>query len=308
MKKQNRENPFLMEFLAAKRPATARAYSTTWRQWCRFRKSSGVRATPKQALAFISKLRQEHLSDNTIALRFAALQSIYAFLEDMGSSPDNPFRRIKRVFSARQKVQVRPTRLIALKQVIEIIESPPANTRRGVMQRALLALLFGAGLRRSEARNLRVGDVMVSADTDAEGQPIYGLELAHTKAGKRQQRRLPAWAWEYFSVLVSQRKEEGAQANDFLFVFYYRSGKTNNRQLSEASFYRYYRRAAKAAPHSARATFATALLSAGYAREEVADALGHSTDTAVKIYDKRVKSLRESVAGGLNYADFQEQK
>lgn len=289
---------FLVEqFLVLKRPATRKSYSAAWRQWCEFRRSKGIKATPGEALKFLHHLRFGGASDNTLNNRYAALCSIYGFLVDMGALPKNPFSAIKRVFSTRQRRQVRPTKLIATEEVLAALEAPPANTRWGVAERALLAILFGSGLRRSEARGLRVGDIIVG-----EG-PLYGLELEHTKAGKRQQRRLPAWAWEYLAPLVSQRKEEGAGANDWLFVFYYRDGTTKGRQLSDATVYRIYREYTGAAPHSARATFATRLLEQGAHREDVADALGHADAQAVKVYDKRLRTLNDSVAGDITYRD-----
>ncbi len=89
------------------------------------------------------------------------------------------------------------------------VEMPAINRRpgRGLMQsdieamargasseldRAVIVILYGAGLRVSELCGLCWGDV--EQGPDAQGRPAAVLQLREGKTGQREA-RLPAWAW-----------------------------------------------------------------------------------------------------------------
>jgi integrase len=144
-----------------------------------------------------------------------------------------------------------------------------------------------------------VGDVKVSP------KGVVYLELKNSKAGRRQVRVVAKFARPYISRLISQRKAEGADATDPLFVFYYASGKVRGR-IDQLTLVRVFKKycaifGIKAAPHSARATFATKLKSMGFSDRETADALGHLTEEMVRVYDKRAKEVEDSPAIKLVY-------
>ena len=257
-------------------------------------------ATAKDALKFIAHLKERSapdgsvLSDNTVRNRFHCLHAFYTFLVDMKLAEHNPFRAVKRAISWRQRIQKRPTKLIPFQAVKQILDSPDARTKEGIRDVAMLALWFGCGLRRSELRGLNVGDVLVGMCFSKEGEEIYVLRLGRTKAGKRQEQPIPNWAWPFLSTLVSQRKSEDAEAKDPLFVFYYKSGGTGER-LSESTVYRIYKEHTQgAAPHSARATFATQLARQGKTLGDIASALRHSSPAQAETYIKIAKGIEEN--------------
>lgn len=159
----------------------------------------------------------------------------------------------------------------------------------GVRDRAILALLFGLGLRRSEVRKITLRDITVSP------AGILHIVLRDTKAGKTQEQPIPDWAWEPISELSQQRMRDGATETDPLCTDYYR-GLANHRPLSDSSIARLYKRYLRklgidAAPHSARATAATLLKSNGVDDRDVALFLRHSTTRMVQVYDKRSNDL-----------------
>jgi Site-specific recombinase XerD len=165
--------------------------------------------------------------------------------------------------------------------------------------RAVIAVLFGSGLRRSEALALDIGAVKVSP----EG--VVFLELLTSKSGKRQARTLAKFAWKYLSSYISQRKAEGGQNVDPLFVWYYANGKPRGR-LSQGSFYRIFRDSCrqigiKAAPHAARATFATRLHQVTGSDLLTADALGHQTTAQVRKYVKDRDRTNMTKISALDY-------
>lgn len=259
----------------------------------------------KHALKFFADLKKARTRDGTpIAARtvknyFSVLHSIYENLLILDFVKKNPIKIVKVALSMRQMQDKRPTAFVPFDKVKEVLGAPEPKTKRGVLDRAMLALLFGAGLRRSEALGLKVGEVKVSP----EG--VMFLELPKTKAGKSQVRVIAAFATPIVSALVSQRKADGASDSDPLLVFYYKDGRVRETLAPETlarRFKRYCKRVGvKASPHAARATFASKLKDLGFSDRETAESLGHATEGMVRVYDKRRRSVDDNPAFFLKY-------
>lgn len=256
--------------------------------------------TPRQALAFFGELKRRNLADRTIKNTYYTLSAIYAFGVDMGLVTQNPIRAIKRSISWAQMRDVRPTKYIKFTEVPSIMDSIHPGDRLtlgsqkiAVRNRALVGILFGCGLRRSEAQSLCVGDVHVE-----NGGTMY-VSVAHSKSGKPRRVALNPWTWEHLSLLVLQRRKEAANTRDALFPFYYSSGKARA-AMSTASIYRVYRQYVGAAPHSARKTFATQLVKGGASYKQVAAALGHSGIAQIPTYEACL-TLEESPVKNVGY-------
>lgn len=280
---------------------TKRRYELVWNDWKQsLNNVDPVKALPAHAVKYVSQLYKrvapdgERLADNTIQNQFNVLHAIYSYLEASDLLKLNPFKAAARVISWRQRNQKRPTKLIDANTVIDIIESIEP-TRRGIRDRAMIAILFGCGLRRSEAVRLRLSDVMVTPKGT-----LY-LEVRKAKSGTPRKQPIPAWTFEYLSALIIDRKNQySAPENAFIFCSGYGS-EPEERHMDCKTLYRIYRRYLNAAPHSARATFATRLLEDGNSPEQVADALGHSTTTMVKVYDKRERSVDTNCGKSVTY-------
>lgn len=298
-------------FLKFRRPNTKRTYWRAFQDLCEFLGCKSKRdvdrklkeLTPDRAAMFLEALKDRALTDGTttadatLRLKFSALRSIFAHLVALEQIRRNPWTAVKGLISARQLVQKRPTARIPAAKVHEILSMPNIRRKEGIRDRALLAVLFGGGLRRSEVLSLKVGSVMVTP-----GGTLF-LSLLHTKSGKMREAPLPSWAAEMFSVLVSQRKAEGAGAKDFLFTFYYQDGRWRG-SMGAKTLYRTFAFycslcGVEAAPHAARAAFATRLKEQGFEDRDVATSLGHSTTDMVHVYDKRSRGAEENCAKSL---------
>jgi integrase/recombinase XerD len=174
------------------------------------------------------------------------------------------------------KIKAVPRKLpIALDQeeVQRLIAAPRADTIVGVRDRALLTLLYGTGIRASEAAGLRERDLDLRALT----------VTVHGKGG--HQRTVP------FSEEVATRLREyiqvrGAQLSAAPF-FRSRFAKA----LGRGSIYQRVRtlgvraRLAKPlCPHRLRHTFASHLVREGVGLVEIRDLLGHRHITCTQIY------------------------
>lgn len=150
----------------------------------------------------------------------------------------------------------------------------------GVRDAALLAVILGCGLRRSEAVGLDLSDIV----TDERALRVLGKgnkeRLAYTPAGTWQ--RLQKWVEEV------RGEKEGP-----LFTRIRRFDTLTNDRLTDQAVYHVLqvrqRQAGieKCAPHDLRRTFATAMLDNGEDLITVKDAMGHASVTTTQQYDRR---------------------
>jgi integrase/recombinase XerD len=248
---------------------------------------------------------QRGLSNATIAKKFAALRRIYRML--IATEPkitQNPFDVDRVPVPPAKSGQRRPTEMVAFEKVKQVLDLPDVSTPKGMRDRAILSLLFGAGLRRSELVRLRIGDVRRSPNgTDY----IY---LRSTKAKKDAEQSLPTWAASDLQALIADRVSSGAQSGDYVFVsFRGQGGKTpTNHRLSDSGLYRLFKRYCDAAgagefatPHSARATAITKLLADGLGHREVQEFSRHASVQMVEVYDKRRLGIEANPGKDLEY-------
>lgn len=150
----------------------------------------------------------------------------------------------------------------------------------GVRDAAMLAVILGCGLRRSEAVGLDLSDIV----TDERALRVLGKgnkeRLAYTPDGTWQ--RLQKWVEEV------RGEKEGP-----LFTRIRRFDTLTNDRLTDQAVYHVLqvrqRQAGieKCAPHDLRRTFATAMLDNGEDLITVKDAMGHASVTTTQQYDRR---------------------
>ena len=231
------------------------------------------------------------LSNATIAKKFAALRRMYrALMAAKLGIEVNPFDSDLVPPPPKESGRKRPTEMIDFELVKRIINLPDKKTAKGLRDRAILSILFGGGLRRSEAAALRLGDVRRSS------QGTTYLYLRSTKARRDAEQALPTWASEVVRELIAQRRTEKAADGDYLFVSYTGKGGlvATNRPISTTGIYLLFKEyciqagaSQFATPHSARATAITKLLDDGLPHRMVQEFSRHSSIQMVEAYDKR---------------------
>jgi integrase len=288
------------DYFELKAESTARAYRSDIRDFTRTTHKPLEQAEPLDIVNWVISMHRRRLADATIRRRYHAARAVLGFLVDLEQIPRNPCAAAGRAISWRQAKQIRPTKLLRPSEVVHIfaaarrLESEPTLRARAL---AMLALMFGGGLRRSEVRALNVADIGGSY-----------VVLRGTKAGIEQVQELPPWAAKQVSQLCRRRRREKGIA---LFCFYYADGRPGKR-LSDSSIYRLFKRycaaaGIKAAPHAARASAVTQLKRMGCEDRAVADYLRHKTTKQVTIYDKRARSERCGAGKRLSYGKISAQ-
>jgi integrase len=289
LEKKPGENPRFQSSERSHSETTKRELSTA-SQSGRGKKKDGLDATQSNA---------------TIHKKFAALRRIYRMLlaSNLGLL-ENPFEVDKVPPPAKDAGRKRPTQMIDFELVMDILTAPDPNTPKGRRDRAILAVLFGGGIRRSELVSLRIADVRKSS----AGTTF--LYLRHTKAKRDAEQALPDWAAAPLWDLVAERKLEKAADGDYLFLgFTGRAGqRIADKPISDTGVYLLFKRYCLAAgagsfatPHSARATAITKLLADGIPHREVQEFSRHASIQMVEWYDKRRFDVEQSPARGLSY-------
>lgn len=150
----------------------------------------------------------------------------------------------------------------------------------GVRDAALLAVILGCGLRRSEAVALSYEDI----------QPADRALKVLGKGNKERLAYVPDGAWQRLQFWVDQVRGEAPGA---LFPRIRRHDVVTENRLTDQAVYHILQvrqqqaGIEKCAPHDLRRTFATALLDNGEDLITVKDAMGHASVTTTQKYDRR---------------------
>jgi integrase/recombinase XerD len=214
----------------------------------------------------------------TVRRRLATLKSMFASLERNGSIAPNPlagFRSEVKVGLSLPRTVTRSTVKSLLRAArIQTGPSPKASVRR-IRDTAMVELLFGTGMRVSEA----VATDIMHADMDR-------LVISVRGKGNRE-REIPIVCdalRETLTAQLGERRNQGATASDPLFV------NRRGTRLSDQSVRGILRRHAgklgtrRITPHMLRHTVATLLLEEGADLRHIQRLLGHSSITTTTIY------------------------
>jgi site-specific recombinase XerD len=114
-------------------------------------------------LRYRLELESRRLSSSTINLRLAAVRRVAYEAADTGLLSPELAAGIRRVKGAK-RVGVRLGNWLSAEQVKNLLRSPNLDTMKGKRDRAIIAVLAGCGLRRSEAAQLNVTDIQKRDD------------------------------------------------------------------------------------------------------------------------------------------------
>jgi integrase len=108
-----------------------------------------------EVLAYKESLRHRNLSSSSINLRLCAIRRLASEAADNGLIDPNLAAGIGRVKDIHSR-GVRSGNWLTKKEAEKLLQSPDISTIDGLRDRAVLAVMIGAGLRRSEVANLRI--------------------------------------------------------------------------------------------------------------------------------------------------------
>lgn len=256
-------------------PKSVEAYARDLAKLAEHAEASG--ATEPRALdavvvsSFLVKLGKDGLGARSAARHLSAVRGFSKFLAREKLIDADPTALVQRPRLSRKL-----PRVLALDDILALLDRPDATGFRGLRDRALLHVLYGAGLRVSEAAGLKVADV----------DRKRGLVSAFGKGGKRRLVPLGEPALAALDAYFVER-DAHPRAAATKAVFLSPRGGPLTRQAIWKLLKRYALGAGIAvpsSPHKLRHSFATHLLEGGADLRSVQALLGHADISTTEIY------------------------
>ena len=263
---------FLALLAARRAPRTVDAYRrdlTALREWLGRPVST---ATLDDFETYTAQLRANGLSTATLARRTAAARTFFRHLQLIGARDDNPAAEVALPRRTRKLPQT-----LSAGEAERLIEAASGTSPRSLRDRALVELLYGAGLRVSEAIGLERHGV----DLDERAVRVLG------KGGKERVVPVGREAVEALRrYLARGRPYLDRRHRPELFL------NAKGGALTRSGAFLILRRLAETAgleagrvhPHLLRHSFATHLIEGGADLRSVQEMLGHADLSTTELY------------------------
>ena len=244
------------------------------------RKVDDPRAVTRgQIEEFLGILKTGGLSSRSIAATVVAFRQFFRWAEEDGRVPDNPMDDVEIPrFTARLPV------VLSEADVDHVLRAPPEHSPVGLRDRAILELLYGSGLRISEALGLEINDVNL----------VQGFVVARGKGNKERvvpisppcREAVACYLRDGRPLLVAKRRPAtGRTRRDPMFVT--ARGTVLSRQGFFKNLQKYGIQAGvikRLSPHKMRHSFATHMVEGGADLRAVQEMLGHANIATTEIY------------------------
>ncbi len=255
---------------------TIEAYGHGLNRFSNHLREKGVRdwtdVTKFEVKAFLLFLKRKGLSTKTVVRNLVAIRTFFKFLAQEGILEVNPTEELES-----PKVAKTLPKILSLKEVEQLLEQPNLKTPLGIRDRAMLELLYAAGMRVSELVRLPMNQI------NLEG----GYARLYGKGSRERIVPLGREAVKWVNLYLKDVREKLAKGKESQFLFINRSGKGMSRQRFWKNLKVYGQRAGiqkKITPHLLRHSFASHLLERGADLRSVQMMLGHADISTTQIY------------------------
>src|SRR6266403_1348656 len=249
-------NEFLDWFRQAPRPGFSKATVSAWR----------------------ASLEARGLGSSSIIIRMSAIRKLAGEAVDNGLLAPELAASIRRVRSVKSK-GIRVGNWLSVRQAQNLLSAPDIATTKGLRDRAILAVLIGCGLRRSE----------VAALTFTHVQQRDGRWCIVDLVGKHGRVRtapMPTWT----KVAIDAWTSAADVADGYVFRPVNRADRVGGERLGEKVVWQMLQQYAEAvgvpgiAPHDLRRTCAKLCRAAGGELEQIQLLLGHASVQTTERY------------------------
>ena len=229
-----------------------------------------ARIDREDVLAYLADVQASGLSKRSQARLVSALRSFFKWTVLEGERKENPCDGIETPKLGRYLPAV-----LSVEEVTAILASVDTRNAAGLRDRAILEMLYGCGLRVSEAVRLRISDIFFEE----------GFVRIIGKGDKQRIVPLGDVAAEAVLTYLREVPRSGGGETDFLFL------NRNGKPLSRVSMFQLVKKQAMVAgihkeisPHTFRHSFATHLIENGADLRVVQEMLGHESILTTEIY------------------------
>ena len=225
---------------------------------------------------YLATFYKDHHKKTSIARKLATLRTFFKFLCRERVLEMNPAKLV-----SSPRLEQKLPKVLSIDDMIRFIETPDTETVLGKRDRAILELLYGAGIRVSELAGLNLEDL------DLQNQSI------RVRGKGRKERIVPFGvpAKEALETYLEVRGELLLEApveerDDKILFLNYQGTRITTRSVGRM-INKYVKELALAmdvSPHSFRHSFATHLLSNGADLRSIQELLGHARLSTTQIY------------------------
>jgi integrase/recombinase XerD len=256
-------------------PRSVEAYARDLGKLCAHAEEQGIAAPAGVDDALVSTymvaLGKQGLGARSAARHLSAVRGFTRFLVRERALDADPCTLVERPRIGRKLPKV-----LSLSEIERILDAPEATGFRGLRDRAILQVMYAAGLRVSEVVGLKLGDV----------DRAKGLVAPF---GKGQKRRLVPLGEHALAALDTylEARGEHPRAGQSTTLFLSPRGGPLTRQAVWKSLGAYARGVGvqkPSSPHKFRHSFATHLLEGGADLRSVQALLGHADISTTEIY------------------------
>lgn len=258
-------------------PATVSSYGTDLEGVHHFldRRSKGLHTpalvTKTDITAFLADLHRRGLAKSTVCRKLSALRAFYRFLRQRKMVAEDPCASL-----VNPKLPKTHPKVLNVDQALHLVDADVVPDPEGLRDLALLELLYGSGLRVSEALGLDFSHV----DLD--------LQLVRVLGKGRKERLVPLTgpAASGLRRYLEQRGAFGPEPKEQAIFLGKRGGRLTRRQADRIvkAMARLSGVPAGISPHTLRHSFASHMLQAGADLRSVQELLGHSRISTTQRY------------------------
>jgi integrase/recombinase XerD len=218
---------------------------------------------------WIADLSREGLSPASVSRAVSAARGLFRFLMLDGHIQKHPAEDLNTPQGGTHL-----PRFLTEEEMERLLSAPDISTDEGLRDRAMLELMYAAGLRVSELVGLKRADLLLDA----------GLVVCHGKGSKERRVPIGKSATHWLQRWAAVRSRSGHANKPQLFLS--SLGAPLTRQFAWKMLNRYSKSLGlkHVSPHTLRHSFATHLLQRGADSRSVQALLGHSDISTTQIY------------------------
>ncbi|MCP4653145.1 MAG: site-specific tyrosine recombinase XerD [Candidatus Omnitrophica bacterium] len=225
----------------------------------------------KDVTDFLFLLRK-NISPTSISRILSTIKSFHKFLLREKITNSDPTNLIQA-----PKVEKKIPSFLTFNEVSKTLKALNLKNLRGLRDRAILELMYAAGLRVSEASSLRISDLNFEV----------GFIKCRGKGSKERIVPLGGVASHFLQRYINEARPKLLKQKASIYLFLAQGG----RRLGRQSIWKMIKKVVKkcgirkkVSPHTLRHSFATHLLERGADLRSVQEMLGHSSITTTQIY------------------------
>ena len=277
---------YYLKIERAMSPNTVASYCSDVKKFAEFHNDALEKADPDAVISYLSSRKK--LSERSQARLLSSLRSFYDWLILEKIIEENPCDKVDM-----PKLGVYLPTVLSVEEVEAIIDSVQREDWFGLRDKAILEVLYGCGLRVSEAVELKISGVYLDE----------GFLRVIGKGNKERLVPLGEMAGDALrNYLDSRPAPADAEAGDVLFLNRY------GKRFSRVSMFNLVKKQALAAgitkelsPHTFRHSFATHLVENGADLRVVQEMLGHESITTTEVYTHiEAETWQKDIADRLN--------